>query len=74
MLTTKYIAVRGHGERPDPPINCDYCGGAEAVISMFGYGDDFSGNCHWCANCAMQLVRKLMEDLCELQTQGGRHG
>jgi hypothetical protein len=53
--------------------NCDNCGN-DAVITMHGYGDSENGECNWCADCAMQLVRKIMEDLCELLTKGGRHG
>lgn len=55
--------------------NCDYCGGdTPAVIEMHGYGDGPHGSCHWCADCALQLARKITEDLCELLTKGGRHG
>ena len=54
--------------------NCDKCGGEDADIVMIGYGDDQVGDCNWCADCAMQLARMLMEDLCELKTTGGRHG
>jgi hypothetical protein len=57
----------------DAFTNCDYCGG-DAVIQMAGYGDGVNDDCNWCADCALQLVRKLSEDLCELLTRGGRHG
>lgn len=57
----------------DNYINCDYCGG-DAVIQMVGYGDGKNDTCHWCMDCALQLVRKISEDLCELLTRGGRHG
>ena len=70
MLTTEFVkAVPQRGGNP----GCDYCQ-APAEVTMMGYGDDASGNCHWCSDCAMQLVRKIMEDLCELRTAGGRHG
>jgi len=58
---------------PHTGAHCDRCQ-EKADIHMIGYGDDYTGNCHWCADCAMQLVRILMEDLCELKTKGGRHG
>ncbi|MGA2387513.1 MAG: hypothetical protein ABSF97_01030 [Candidatus Sulfotelmatobacter sp.] len=54
--------------------NCDKCGGADADILMIGYGDDKAGDCNWCGECAMQLARMLMEDLCELKATGGRYG
>ena len=68
-------------KRPAQPsdadyVGCDYCQ-ETAVIEMIGYGDGPRGMCHWCADCALQLVRKVMkvmEDLCELMTKGGRHG
>jgi hypothetical protein len=53
--------------------NCDYCGGNAAEITMRGYGDDESGDCNWCGDCAMQLARKILEDFCELRVKGGRH-
>jgi len=54
-------------------LGCDYCK-QPAVIRMIGYGDGNGGTCNWCADCALQLVRKVMEDLCELMSKGGRHG
>ena len=62
------ISAGGNSE-----TNCDYCG-VPATITMRGYGDDQSGDCNWCSDCAMQLARKILEDLCELLTKGGRHG
>jgi hypothetical protein len=53
--------------------DCDNCH-EPAVIQMHGYGDGPSGTCNWCADCALQVVRKTSEDLCELLTKGGRHG
>jgi hypothetical protein len=50
-----------------PPCNC----GGETRIVMTGYGD---GDVRVCDHCALQLVRKLSEDLCQLLTPGGRHG
>lgn len=50
-----------------PPCNC----GNETRIVMHGYGD---GDVRVCDGCALQLVRKLSEDLCQLLTAGGRHG
>jgi hypothetical protein len=73
MLTREFSKATAHPVRPSVVHNCDYCG-EDAEITMTGYGDDYSGNCHWCADCAMQLARKILEDLCELKTKGGRHG
>jgi hypothetical protein len=71
MLTKQFSeAIRPSDVYP----NCDYCGGEDAEITMLGYGDDGPGNCHWCVECALQLVRKIMEDVCELRTKAGRHG
>jgi hypothetical protein len=53
--------------------NCDYCGGESATIAMIGYGDDKKGDCHWCTNCALRLIRRVAEDLCEIIT-GDRSG
>ena len=58
-------------ERTKP--NCDNCGD-DAVIEIPGYGDGKNDTCHWCADCALHLVRKLSEDLCELLTKDGRRG
>lgn len=44
-----------------------------AVIEMHGYSEGKS-NIQLCADCALQLNRKLSEDLCELLARGGRHG
>ena len=51
------------------------CGGcdAPAEIQMNGYGGP-DERVAWCAQCALQLARKILEDLCELHTKGGRHG
>jgi len=57
----------------NPGATCDYCN-SPAQITMIGYGDNEDGTCNWCADCALQLVRKISEDLCELFATGGRHG
>jgi len=54
-------------------IVCTGCRKCPGPIWMVGYADDGAG-LFLCADCAMQLVRKIMEDLCELRTMGGRHG
>jgi hypothetical protein len=69
MLTTEFKKAIMH----DCTITCDYCQ-APAVITMNGYGDSETSRCNWCADCAMQPAQKIMEDLCELLTAGGRHG
>jgi len=65
MLIEKFIRAGFKGEP-----NCHACG-APAVIEMCDYSDGFS---FLCADHAMQLARKIMEDLCELLTRGGRYG
>jgi hypothetical protein len=40
---------------------------------MHSYADK-DGDLFLCMDCALQLVRKITEDLCELLTAGGRHG
>lgn len=50
------------------------CGvGEPAKITMTGYAEE-GAVIHLCKDCALQLSRKLLEDLCELDTKGGRHG
>jgi hypothetical protein len=44
-----------------------------AVIWMRSYAKN--NNDLWlCSDCALQLVRKLSEDLCEVLTKAGRNG
>jgi hypothetical protein len=69
MLISKIAEV--HPTAAD--ATCDYCQ-EPAVIEMHGYGDGPTGTCAWCADCALQVVRKTSEDLCELLSKGGRHG
>jgi hypothetical protein len=38
---------------------------------MIGYA---KGELSLCSDCALQLSRKILEDLCELLAWGGRHG
>ena len=70
MLVSEFHNLTGF---LDPGTTCDYCQNP-ATIKMMGYGDGENGECNWCTECALQLVRKLTEDLCELLTRGGRHG
>jgi hypothetical protein len=51
---------------------CSSCTTADAVIEMYGYAEETAG-VFLCRNCALQLARKLLEDLCEVIT-GERHG
>lgn len=68
MLTKDLVNALG----PQVNAKCGACG-APAEIEMHGYieGDT---SCNWCAGCALQMARKLLGDLCELLTKGGRHG
>ena len=70
MLIKTFFEISG---QRDPGTGCDFCHDT-AVIKMIGYGADRTGECNWCTDCAMQLVRMIMEDLCQLLTKGGRHG
>lgn len=63
MLASKMEEITG-----SPVPNC-WCG-SDAKITMHCYAD----NLDLCTDCALQLVRKITEDLCELLTAGGRHG
>jgi hypothetical protein len=63
MLVSDLVKITG-----ERATNCERCGGdTPEVIAMFGYG---GGTRHWCAACAMQLARKILEDLCELKQRG----
>ncbi len=59
------------------PCICPLCDKGSSSIWMRGYGCNIkTGGVEdvlLCQDCAMQLVRKLSEDLCEF-TEGGRHG
>ena len=44
-----------------------------SAIEMHGYAHNGEG-IFLCSDCALQLVRKITEDLCELLTRNGRHG
>ena len=44
-----------------------------AAIGMLCYAHNDEG-LFLCSDCALQLVRKITEDLCELLTRSGRHG
>ncbi len=69
MLMQKLVEAFG----PQAKRTCDACGKSLAAIQMHGYSEGYSDIC-LCAGCALQLTRKLTEDLCELLTLGGRHG
>ena len=56
---------------------CTGCGKARPEIAMVGFAQHTAenlGEIAVCADCAMQLARMLLEDLCEIRTAGGRHG
>ena len=50
---------------------CTACHKQPGPIWMHCYADS---GLFLCADCALQLVRKMTEDLCELLTAGGRQG
>lgn len=70
MLMQKMVEAVGQQAKR----NCDGCGKVLAAIEMHGYSEGKGGSSALCASCALQLARKLLEDLCELLTVGGRHG
>jgi hypothetical protein len=51
---------------------CSSCAVRDAVIEMHGYAEE-TRSAYLCRDCALQLARKLLEDLCEVVT-GDRHG
>jgi len=55
------------GEKP----KCSCCGEREAVIWTRGYAENHAG-IFLCEFCALQLARKVLEDICEVE--GDRHG
>lgn len=58
-----------------PPKYCCYCDSddpAEAVIMLNGFAED-DARVLLCVECAQQMARMLMEDMC-VYTKGGRHG
>lgn len=50
---------------PEMPGNCTACSSNDATIEMHGYTET---SMRVCRNCALQLARKLLEDLCEVIT------
>ena len=50
---------------------CDDCKRRDSAIAIIGYSKN---GFNLCTDCALQLVRIITEDLCELLTAGGRHG
>jgi len=57
---------------PKADVRCNGCG-EPAVIEMHGYATDHA-SVTVCADCGLQLARKLLEDLCDVLSKGGRHG
>ena len=51
---------------------CVECENEPSTIWMRGYATNHA-DILLCAGCAMQLARKLLEDICEVATKGGRH-
>jgi hypothetical protein len=50
---------------------CCGCGSAPPELVYLGYADDDAA-CFLCRACALQLARKILEDLCDLF--GNRYG
>jgi hypothetical protein len=73
MLMEKWVSECG-----GKWCECSACQDQPAIIRMHGYArPDTNGRdvapLELCRNCALQLLRKLSEDLCEAIT-GDRHG
>lgn len=68
MLIKELVKAFG----PQALATCDCCE-APALIEFHRYAGS-GARCNWCSGCAMQLARKILEDLCELLTKDGRHG
>lgn len=45
----------------------------DILIVMHHYATNES-NIVLCTDCAKQLARKILEDICEIDTKSGRHG
>lgn len=54
----------------EAPLVCGGCGG-RGKLHYHGYSPS---DIDLCASCAKQLARKILEDLCALETPGGRRG
>jgi hypothetical protein len=65
MLVSRYKEIFGHA----PRCECKQ----PSAIAMHSYERNGEG-IFLCSDCALQLVRKITEDLCALLTRGGRHG
>jgi hypothetical protein len=63
MLTKECEVFKGN--------ECSHCT-RKALITIIEYADD-AADINLCTNCAKQLARKLLEDLCAV-SWGGRHG
>jgi hypothetical protein len=68
MLTLSQPAVMDSKSDVKCTANC----GRPQQVLMTGYAED-SRELRLCRDCALQLARKLLEDLCEL-VAGDRHG
>lgn len=68
-MSTKFSMPEEFG----PKVACSACPRPKrlAEIMMREYADNYE-NIFLCRDCALQLSRKLLEDLCELA--GDRHG
>ena len=69
MLQSDYLVAAGVGAGR---FACDACKERHPAIMMMGYAENYAG-IQLCEVCALQLARKLLEDLCAL-TPLGRHG
>jgi len=56
-----------------PSKVCNSCREVEPKVWMRSYAEN-GANILLCRDCSLQLSRKLLEDICELDTKGGRHG
>jgi hypothetical protein len=55
------------------PHVCNGCKDGYGNILMHGYAEK-KAHILLCVDCAKQLCRKLMEDICDIDSKGGRCG
>ena len=56
----------------DTHRKCCRCSEETATLFILGYTE--VDPLEICSGCAKQLARYILEDLCALETTGGRHG
>lgn len=52
---------------------CGHCNERAGEIRIWGYAPNET-TLELCRDCAKQLARMLLEDICAIDSKGGRHG